>query len=190
MKCILASQSPRRREILKLSGWEFEVIPADLEEVTECTDPGGIAMELATQKAWAVFDQSEQDVPVVGSDTLVWLDGNEYGKPHKKEKSVEMLRTLSGKTHQVISGVCVIDPVQRVSWVVPDLSDVTFRTLTDDEIEMYINISEPFDRAGSYSLEGPGELLVEAYSGDFYSILGLPLQRLLDWESYRNSKEL
>lgn len=184
MKCILASQSPRRREILKLSGWKFEVIPADLEEVTECTDPGGIAIELATQKAWAVFEQTEADIPVIGSDTLVWLDGKEYGKPHEKEKSIRMLGELSGKTHQVISGVCVIDPERNVSWVVADVSDVTFRELSDEEIERYVDVAQPFDFAGSYSLESPGEMLVQSYSGDFYSILGLPLQRLLDWEAY------
>lgn len=184
MKCILASQSPRRREILKLSGWKFEVIPADLEEVTECTDPGGIAIELATQKAWAVFEQTLGIIPVIGADTLVWLNGKEYGKPHDKEKSFRMLQELSGHTHQVISGVCIIDPMRKISWLVPDVSDVTFRALSDTMIEEYIQVAEPFDRAGSYSIEGPGELLIDSFSGDFFSILGLPLQRLLDWETY------
>jgi septum formation protein len=169
---VLASASPQRKAILEQLGIAFTVQPADVEELTE-GDPQHVVVENALRKARAV----EGDL-VLGSDTEVYLDGKVYGKAGDAEHAERYLRELSGRTHQVYSGIALRDRDGERSAVA--VTDVTFRHLSDADIAWYLGTEEWRDRAGAYAIQGRGSALVERIEGDFWNVVGLPVPKLLE----------
>ena len=153
MRLILASQSPRRREMLALMGYEYEVILSDADEHVPPCEPGEFVEKLALRKASAVFG-SHRDCCVVGADTIVYLDGAIIGKPKDETEAFQTLRLLSGRTHTVYTGVSVLTHSQSILF--HDTAEVTFCPLSDAEIRAYIETGEPLDKAGAYGIQGPG----------------------------------
>lgn len=175
-KIILASQSPRRRELLSLITDNFEVITADVDESIDENDmPCDTVMKLSLKKANAVSDLNPGRV-VIGADTVVVNDGKILGKPKDREDAVRMLHSLSGKIHQVLTGVTVTDSVKKETFYVS--SNVKFYDLSDEEIKEYVETGEPDDKAGAYGIQGKGSVLVEKIDGDYFNIVGLPVSRL------------
>ena len=177
MAMILASQSPRRRELLGQMGFSFTVRPAKGEELPhpELT-PAQLVEELARQKALEVSAEAEADDVVVAADTVVAIDGKVLGKPHDKAQAAEMLSALSGREHTVYTGVAVRRGETLL--VEHEATFVRFRPLTQREIDLYIQTGEPMDKAGSYGIQGYGALLVEGIRGDYFNVVGLPICRL------------
>lgn len=172
---ILASASPRRRELLTLIGLIHEVLPADVDETLQSGEvPQAYAERLARAKA------QKSHLPgtvAIGSDTIVVVDGDVLGKPKDEAEAVEMLRRLSGRSHTVMTAIAVALDGVVTSDVVQ--VGVTFRALRDDEIEDYIRTGEPMDKAGAYGIQGFGATIVDAVDGDFFAVMGLPLNRLI-----------
>jgi len=172
---VLASASPRRRELLRLVGIEHTVIPADIDEDHSPGEaPAVYAERLAREKAGAI---DRGDAVVIGSDTIVVVDGDVLGKPRDREQAVAMLRRLSGRAHVVMAGVAVAWR-GRMSSGVEEVS-VTFRALSDDEIRRYVETGEPMDKAGAYGIQGFGATIVDRVDGDYFAVMGLPLNRLV-----------
>ena len=177
MAMILASQSPRRRELLGQMGFSFTVRPAKGEELAhpELT-PAQLVEELARQKALEVSAEAASDDVVVAADTVVAIDGVVLGKPHDKVHAAQMLSALSGREHTVYTGVAV--KRGETLLVEHEATQVRFRPLTEREIDLYIQTGEPMDKAGSYGIQGYGALLVEGIRGDYFNVVGLPICRL------------
>ncbi len=175
-KYILASQSPRRRELLKYLDIEFLVKPSDVDEIIndELTFPE-VVMELAEQKASFIAGQYP-DYTILGFDTLVILDGKALGKPINREDAFQMLRSLSGKTHLVLTGCALVCCDETKTFY--DEALVTFNPMSDDEINQYLDTGEPFDKAGAYGIQGYGARYIQRVDGDFYTVMGVPLQKL------------
>lgn len=174
MQLILASASPRRRELLSKLCYPFVIIPAMGEECTSATDPIDVVTDLALHKATEVF-AAHPDSVVVGCDTVVDLDGQILGKPRDRNDAIRMLRALSGRTHLVHTGVCVLwgDNAQ----VFCDSTEVHFRNLTDREITDYVDAGEAFGKAGAYGIQDSAHL-ADGYVGDYDNVVGLPVYRL------------
>ncbi len=178
MKIILASQSPRRREILTLMDIPFEVIESHVQEVPPAgATPQELVKALARQKARAVFSMHPNDC-VIGADTVVDLDGRVLGKPHTPERAKEYLRLLSGRSHIVYTGICVLTPGRADVRSVR--TDVTFRPMTDEEIDWYVGTGDPLDKAGSYGVQGPASLFVDSLTGNYFNIIGMPAPTLYE----------
>lgn len=177
MAMILASQSPRRRELLGQMGFSFTVRPARGEELPhpELT-PAQLVEELARQKALEVSAGADADDVVVAADTVVAVDGTVLGKPRDRAHAAEMLSALSGREHTVYTGVAV--KRGETLLVEHEATQVRFRPLTQREIDLYIQTGEPMDKAGSYGIQGYGALLVEGIRGDYFNVVGLPICRL------------
>lgn len=174
---ILASQSPRRKELLRQAGLSFCVCPADVEENLDLSQSIEAAVErLALEKAQAVASIYPHDI-VIGADTIVYCDDQVMGKPHTKKDAVTMLNKLSGKTHQVISGVALGCEQRWECFHV--ISDVTFYDLSQEEILAYVESGEPLDKAGAYGIQGKGAIFVAKIVGDYYNIVGLPLAQVV-----------
>lgn len=176
---ILASNSPRRKELL--SGlnipYEIKTLPGIDESYPDSLAGEDIAIYIAKEKANAYLDQLDNNTLLITADTIVLLDGKVYGKPSDETDAKQMLRDLSGKTHQVITGVCITTKDKQVSFGVS--SKVRFSKLDDDEIEYYVSNYKPFDKAGAYGVqEWIGYVAVEYISGSYFNIMGLPIQRL------------
>lgn len=172
---IVASASPRRREILQNAGYTFDVIPSDADEtITESLTPEQTVCELSERKALAVLKENE-DAVVFGCDTVVALDDKILGKPENKQDAKRMLRLLSGRVHTVSTGVCVADKNRVVSFA--DTTQVEFYPLSEETIESYIATGESFDKAGAYGIQGFGSVLVKRIEGDYFSVMGLPISR-------------
>ena len=176
---ILASNSPRRKELL--SGlnipYEIKTLPDIDESYPDNLIGKDIAIYIAKEKANAYLDQLDDNTLLITADTIVLLDGKIYGKPSDDTDAKQMLRDLSGKTHQVITGVCITTKDKQVSFGVS--SEVRFAKLEDDEIEYYVSSYKPFDKAGAYGVqEWIGYIAVEYISGSYFNIMGLPIQRL------------
>lgn len=175
-KIILASASPRRQELLRLITEEFTVCPADADE----TLPDGLSIErqietLAERKAADVAGKNP-DCAVIGSDTMVVVDGKPLGKPADAADARRMLRLLSGRAHEVITGLAVLSPAgNRIGH---RTTRVNFRRLTDAEIDRYIATGEPLDKAGAYGIQGRGATLITGIEGDYFSVVGLPVELL------------
>jgi nucleoside triphosphate pyrophosphatase len=178
---ILASASPRRKELLGLLGLSFEVVPSAYEEVMPelHPDPAALAVHLATEKARDV-SAKQPDAVVLGADTIVALRTRLYGKPRDEADAARMLRELSGQTHQVITGVALIQAAPGHPEVrsFSSCTDVTFRALDEAEIEAYVATGEPADKAGAYAIQGYGGLLIEGIRGDYPNVVGLPVTPL------------
>lgn len=184
-KLILASQSPRRRELIGLLGMPFQAIGPNIQEaLDQSLDIEKRIEKLALQKAENVFENN-QDTIVIGSDTVVVLDNQILGKPIDENDAILMLRKLSGKVHEVITGVAILSAKNRVNYSIK--TRVTFNVLTDKEIEEYVASKEPMDKAGSYAIQGKGSLFINKIDGDYYSVMGLPISSIyqnltkLDW---------
>lgn len=191
---ILASQSPRRVELMREAGFDFRVIPADIDETSlPGESPFHLVERLARGKAAAVAAvHAEPGELVVAADTIVAVDGELLGKPHDPEEARSMLRRLSGRSHQVATGACLLlrraepdgaaagageaDCVE--SFV--EVTDVSFYPLTDEEIDAYVASGEPMDKAGAYGIQGiGGRMLVRGIHGDFYNVMGLPIAQVV-----------
>lgn len=177
-KVVLASKSPRRSEILSRFGLQFEILPADVDESVPASLPADEAVaEISRRKAEAVRSQVGADRIVIACDTVVSVDGRIFGKPRDRADAERMLHILSGRTHQVFSGLAVCCGDRMIRGI--EQTDVTFRSLTDAEIGAYLSTGEPFDKAGGYGIQGIGGLLVDSIHGDYYNVVGLPLCRLM-----------
>ena len=176
VRVVLASGSPRRRELLTLVGITHEVIPADIDERYLPGElPRAHAERLAREKAATIADR-EPDAVVIGSDTIVVVDDEVLGKPRDQDHAAHMLRQQSGRSHRVITAVAAAFRGTMLADV--EEVDVTFRTLRDDEIMRYIATGEPMDKAGAYGIQGFGATIVERVEGDYFAVMGLPLNRL------------
>ena len=174
---ILASQSPRRRELLSLITEDFRIIPAKGEEILpEKITPENAVLTLSEQKADEIFAGNKGEI-IVAADTIVAIDGKILGKPRDEEDAFSMLLTLSGRVHEVFTGVCVIFPNGGKERFFEE-TKVEFYPLSDSEIAEYIKTGEPMDKAGAYGVQSLGALLVERIDGDFYNVMGLPVEKL------------
>lgn len=176
---ILASQSPRRIELMREAGYDIQIVPADIDETPRAGEsPFELVERLACAKAAAIVSLPlAASQAVVAADTIVAIGNKKLGKPHDTDEASAMLRDLSGRTHQVATGVCIISGDTRRSFV--EVTDVTFYELSDAEIEAYVASGEPMDKAGAYGIQGVGgRMLVRAINGDFYNVVGLPIARV------------
>ena len=177
MQIILASQSPRRRELLTQMGLsDFIIRPAQGEEIIDpALSPNELVKTLSAQKA-AEVAQTAPEALIIAADTVVTADGRVLGKPRDEEDAVAMLRFLSGRTHTVYTGVTVCRGANSLSHA--EATQVRFRPLSDEEIAAYVATGEPMDKAGAYGIQGIGALLVEGIEGDYFNVVGLPVCRL------------
>ena len=197
-RIVLASASPRRRELLSQIGVEFEVKPADGEERIISTEPSKVVEELSGQKAMFTAKALEKEnghVPegciVLGADTIVSYEGRILGKPSDEEDAIQMLSMLQGNTHQVYTGVTVLKEKQG-SWkshTFFECTDVIFYPVTREEIVEYVNSGDPMDKAGSYGIQGAWGAYVKGIHGDYNNVVGLPVARLI-YETKKNGINL
>lgn len=193
MKIYLASASPRRKELLGQLGLSFVVFPAQGEEQITGEQPRDVVIELARQKAGEIYGKitgagaDSEDCLVIGADTVVCCDGAVLGKPGSREDAAEMLRQLSGRTHQVYTGVSLWmrEQGRKVQYSFYEKTDVTMWELSEEEIAAYVASGEPMDKAGSYGIQGKGAAFVQGIRGDYNNVVGLPIGRL-----YQELKQL
>ena len=171
----LASASPRRRDLLKLAGFQFAIEPADIDETMSQDDPACLVQNLALKKARAVAQLHPNDI-VLAADTVVALDNRILGKPENEDEARTMLRMLSNRIHQVYTGYCILK--QNRCEIGVCCTSVEFYPLSDSDIDSYIATGEPFDKAGAYGIQGLGSLLVRKIDGDFYNVVGLPIAEI------------
>ena len=178
MKIILASASPRRRELMRYITEDFEAVSMDCDEtLPHDIDPKAASEYLAGLKAKAAAEKYP-DCIVIGCDTTVILGSEILGKPCDRAQCIADISKLSGKTHQVITGCCIISGGRVNSF--SEVTDVTFRQLTTAEIEAYADTDEPYDKAGGYGIQGLGSALISHIDGDFFNVVGLPVGRLFN----------
>ena len=172
MEVILASQSPRRKQLMGLLHIPFTVRVADIDETPDPTlSPAEDVARLSRLKAEAI-PRTPQDI-VIAADTLVVYDGRELGKPGSTEEAKNMLQMLSGNVHQVMTGMTVLQGEKSITCT--EITDVHFRPLTEDEILSYVETGEPMDKAGSYGIQGLGSMFIEKIEGDYFNVMGLPI---------------
>ncbi len=172
---VLASASPRRKEILENAGFTFEIIVSDADEnITDSLTPSETVEELAKRKALAVWDKNK-DAVVFGCDTIVAIDGKILGKPKDDDEAFSMIKMLSGRAHTVSTGVCICAE-NKIS-VFSNTTEVEFYELSDDAIRSYIATGEGRDKAGSYGIQGYGCVLIKEIKGDYFSVMGLPVSQ-------------
>ena len=175
-RLILASGSPRRQELLARMGYSFESCSPEVDEqASGCADQ--VVSILAERKARAVVPKY-QDAVIIASDTLVSLDGKPLGKPSDREDAKKMLTALSGRSHEVFSGVCIIDALSGKMQKQVVCTGVTFRKLDPDEIDKYIETGEPMDKAGAYAIQGGARDFVERLEGSFENVMGFPVKEV------------
>lgn len=178
MEIILASQSPRRKEIMEGAGFSVRVVPSDVEEnADKSLKPEDLVQSLAAQKARAVA-AGHPDAVVLGADTLVVLDGALLGKPKDEADAYGMLKSLSGRAHEVYTGFCLVKAGKVLCGV--DCTKVFFKPLSDSEIEAYIKSGEPMDKAGAYGIQGLGMRFIPRIEGDYYNVMGLPIVKVCE----------
>lgn len=190
-KIILASSSPRRRELMAQAGFAFDVLVSEADETIETETPGEMVEVLSERKAAAVAEEikkqgfAEESVLLVGADTMVAIDGKKLGKPKDEKGAEEMLEELSGRTHQVYTGVTLIrlkkaenGSILQESRTFSEVTDVSFYPLTKEEIRSYIATGEPMDKAGAYGIQGKAAVFVKEIKGDYNNVVGLPIARL------------
>lgn len=181
-KIILASKSPRRKELLEKCGIEFECMPMNIDESLNEGDTLEEKIRILSQRKASACLAAYPDAVVIGSDTIVTVDEKILGKPKNREEAKEMLRELSGRTHRVITGLCIISSARTYTDV--SVSEVTFALLSEEEIDAYTESGECDDKAGSYAIQGLGGKFITHISGDYYAIMGLPLN--LVYEELKN----
>lgn len=193
MKLILASSSPRRKQLLNMAGLHFDILASEIDEHIQANQkPEEMVQSLAYQKAKEV-QRKHRDAYVIGADTIVVHEGQALGKPKTKQEAFEMLNRLSGQTHEVFTGVAILSPEKET--VFAERTAVTFWDMTKEEIWEYIETGEPMDKAGAYGIQGKGALFVKQIVGDYFSVVGLPLSRTirelkkLDWKQEERNGE-
>ena len=175
-KIILASQSPRRKELLSLLKINFDAIPADIEEQINLNNDLVEEIEkLSYQKAFHIY-KDHKDALVIGADTIVKINNQVLGKPRSYEQAKKMLEILSNNTHEVVTGVTILNGDKKETF--SNVAKVTFYPLTEQEIDEYIKTNEPMDKAGAYAIQGLGAKFIKSIEGDFYTIMGLPIAEL------------
>ncbi len=178
---ILASKSPRRKYLLEQAGLTFSIIPSDFDESSvTMSEPDVYVRMLAEAKA---FDISEKhpDSWVIGADTIVLIDNTILGKPASNEEARSMLKQLSGKTHQVLTGYCICCKDRNTVFSETAKTDVHFKSLSNAEIDWYIQTGEPFDKAGAYAIQGIGTFLVRRINGSYTNVVGLPVCEVIEF---------
>ena len=184
MKIILASKSPRRREILESLGIKFDVLTCDTDESCNIKDPSEFVRELALRKGKAVEElvllngKNDDDSLIIAADTVVYADGEILGKPRDRHDAHRMLSLLSGKEHSVISGICTIYKGKAICS--HSETKVTFAPLSDSEIDAYIASGEPNDKAGAYAIQGLASVFIRKIDGCYFNVVGLPTNRLYE----------
>ncbi len=174
---ILASASPRRRQLLASLGLEFEARPQDCAEHSTAPDPADYVVEIAMQKALSAQRGADARDLILAADTVVCLGGQILGKPRDEAEARSMLRRLSGATHRVCTGMALLQGERRLTHC--EQTDVTFYALSEQMIDWYVSTGEPLDKAGAYGIQGKGALLVRRVEGDFYNVIGLPVAPLV-----------
>lgn len=189
-KVVLASASPRRRALLEQAGLDFIVCPSKIEEVITKSEPSEIVMALASDKANDVAASAPDGTVILGADTVVVKNGCILGKPKDDSDAKRMLSMLSGKTHQVYTGVCMIAKNDGNYHTVTffDKTDVKMYDLSEQQIDWYIASKEPADKAGAYGIQGLGAVFIEAIHGDYNNVVGLPLAKV--WQSLYHLSEV
>jgi septum formation protein len=179
-KIILASQSPRRRYLLERAGLRFSVIPSEFDEASiSAASPDDYVRSLAVEKARDV-GRKHPDAWVIGADTVVVVEGRILGKPASIPEARDMLRKLSGRNHQVLTGYCICRMAEARLFADTIRTDVEFKTLSNDEIEWYVQTGEPFDKAGAYAIQGIGTFLVKRINGSYTNVVGLPVCEVIE----------
>lgn len=175
---VLASQSPRRKQLLEWAEIDFEIIAHDTDEFFPATlTPEEAAVHVAVQKARAVHE-TVKNKTVIAADTIVVLDNEIIGKPKSRDEAVEILSRLSGNTHRVITGVCLLNAAKTVSF--HDTTEVEFHHLSEEQIAFYVDKYQPYDKAGAYAIqEWIGVVGIKCIHGDFYNVMGLPVSRVV-----------
>jgi septum formation protein len=177
-KLVLASASPRRADILRAAGWDFEILPANADESLRVGEDAVRYVErVALDKARAIAPQFPGGM-VVGADTTVVIDGQILGKPQNMAEARKMLRALEDRWHQVLTGIAVMNCSSAQSAVAHEVTQVKFATMTDAEIDWYATTGEPLDKAGAYGIQGLGARFIERVEGDYLNVVGLPLRLL------------
>lgn len=189
MRVILASASPRRKELLERIGVKFDIIPATGEEVITKKIPEEVVMELAKQKAEEIAKVAEEDALIIGADTVVVCDGKILGKPKDEEDAFQMLTMLSGREHEVYTGVAMIDNREKSIENFFERTRVIMYPITEKEIREYIAGGEPMDKAGAYAIQGTGAKFIQKIEGDYHNVVGLPVGRIYQ-EIKRKSIEI
>ena len=182
-RLILASASPRRKELMTMAGLAFDVIVSDCEENIAYDGPEDMVKKLSLLKAKDVAEkiQKTDHTPhlVIGADTIVYFQGQILGKPKDTDEAFRMLKAMAGKTHTVYTGVSVIDTATAHTETFYEETKVEFYDVTDEEITAYIATGDPLDKAGSYGVQGRGCFLVKRIEGDYFTVVGLPIARLI-----------
>ncbi len=177
---ILASSSPRRKELLELTGLKFTVDGVDYEERMDSgLQPHRLARFLSREKAKAAA-KKYNDAIIIAADTFIVLKGRLLGKPKTEKEAVKILGSLNGKVHSVITGFTIIDTSNRRTLSRSVETKVWFKKLTEDEIDSYVRTGEPLDKAGAYGIQGLGSVIVKKIEGDYFNVIGLPLSALMD----------
>lgn len=177
---ILASESPRRRELLALTGLKFRVVPSDYEEdMTKPLSPHKLAKFLSREKARSVATGYSNAI-VIAADTFILFNGKLLGKPHTLKEAINMLDLLNGRSHTVITGYTIIDTAENTSLSRSVRTKVWLRDLADEEIYTYVESGEPLDKAGAYAIQGLGSILIKKIVGDYFNVIGLPLCSLAE----------
>ena len=182
MRIVLASKSPRRREILSMLGISFEVISADADERSDITEPTSLVTELALRKGRATREllrargEWDEDTLIIASDTVVAVGGEILGKPQNDADAARMLSLLSDSTHEVISGVALLQGERELGGF--ESTAVSFGHMTPEEIAWYVKSGEPADKAGAYAVQGLASMWIKGLSGDYFNVVGLPVYRL------------
>ncbi|MBN2655055.1 MAG: septum formation inhibitor Maf [Nitrospirae bacterium] len=184
-KIILASASPRRREILKSTGIKFIVDHADCDEsLHSFKDPHNLAREISERKALAIANKHD-DALIIAADTFIVFKNELMGKPHTDKEALRMLSQLNGKKHSVITGFSVLDTAKQKITSGTVETTVFFNKMTDDELKAYVKTGEPLDKAGAYAIQGRGAFLIKKIEGDYLNVVGLPL-----WELFKTLKKI
>jgi len=181
-RIILASASPRRREIMNQIGIRFEVIPSVGEEVITKTEPDSVVCELSAQKAAEILERTEGEVVILGADTIVAHNGRILGKPMDAEDAKRMIASYAGDTHEVFTGVTVLvrdadGTVKKSSFAVR--TGVSVRSMSEAEIDWYVTTKEPLDKAGAYGIQGKFAPFIEGIDGDYYNVVGFPIAAVI-----------
>jgi septum formation protein len=176
MRFLLASASPRRRELLSNAGFDFDVQPSHIrEEIQLGESPEEFVRRAAREKAIHVAAHSAPGSLVLGADTVVVVDGSTMGKPAGPQDAARMLRRLSGRTHQVHSGICLVRAPDAIEALKHEMTIVSFRELDEEEIRSYVESGEPMDKAGAYAVQGLASKFVTRISGCYFNVVGLPV---------------
>ena len=177
---ILASASPRRQELLANLGLPFEIKVSDVDEsMDEQMSPAQQVEQLAERKATAVAAQLNQGL-VIGADTLVVLNQSVLGKPADRQEAIEMIKRLQGRSHEVFTGLAVIDAATGKTVVTHQATAVRFKPMTVEQIERYVDTGEPYDKAGAYAVQGKASIFIDSIRGCYFNVVGLPVAKLAD----------